>query len=206
MIMKPWIVVAAATVLGIAIHGLTGSSEGHAPAHTSPALGAASPRPTEVPRPTAGRRASMPLRAVPDVPGAERASSGTKRMPGSPEEMRDRLEERFLSEAVDPAWTGGATESLARGVRAVLPAGSRLTRIECRATLCRIETGHPDLNEFRTYAHAAFLDRETRVGTSGGFASLIGEPPAGAGPVAGVAYLAREGKEMPSPEALLAAR
>lgn len=87
----------------------------------------------------------------------------------------------------------------------MLPAGSRLHHIECGGTLCRIQTSHLDVDEFRTYARNAFLDSETRVGSSGFFLSLL-DAPAADGSVTAVAYMAREGKELPGPDALFANR
>lgn len=208
--MKPWFVVIAGAALGFAIHAIANPGRDPVPSDAARAL-APTPGPREGTRAPAWRPAPAPpgglaeiARAVRVSPeGTDGAGAGSAGPAPSPQEVRDRFEAFFGAENVDPAWNRGAADAVARGIEALLPVGSRLNRVECRGTICRIETGHPDADAFRAYAQSAFLDRETRVGSSGVFASVLA-PPSPGGSVVAVAYLAREGKELPGPEALFA--
>ena len=150
-----------------------------------------------------------PVRKVAPDPAVARSSEDTEakhaRPAPSPAEVRDGFDAWFHAEAVDLAWSQRTTDALTRGLQAVLPAGSRLQRLECRGTLCRVETSHANLDEFHSYARDAFNNRETRVTTSGAFASLLGDPSRG-GPMVSVAFLAREGTQLPGLDVLLATR
>jgi hypothetical protein len=211
--MKSWIAVIAAAALGIATWVLFHHASGGPEAASA---GAPVTRPAAEPtRPAIEGRRALRLTSLPpavrtdrapaeDAGGAAPAPAPAGPAPTS-EEMRDRLDAFFSAEAVDPAWNQQAAATLTRGIQAALPAGSGLRRLECRGTLCRIETSHLDADAFRAYAKDAFLERETRVGSSGFFANLLGDPAAG-GPVVAVAYVVREGKHMPGPDELFPSR
>jgi hypothetical protein len=64
--------------------------------------------------------------------------------------------------------------------------------------LCRIETVHRGLDEFRAFVHRAFLTRDTKVSNGPVFAGLLMEPAQGERVVA-VAYVGREGTALPMP-------
>jgi hypothetical protein len=206
--MKTVLIGVAAIVLVIAIYTLAGRGEsletGNAPA-------APPRRPVSVTQFSPHRRDPEPF-PIAESAGVDQVAdavdggqpSSAKPAP-SFQEVRDRFEVFFASEAVDSSWNWKAADTLTKGIQAVLPAGSVLRRIECRGTLCRVETSHLDVDTYRTYTQDAFLNRETRVGSSGFFASLLGDSTVG-GSVVAVAYLAREGKALPGPEALLTAQ
>lgn len=205
--MKMWMALVATVGLGIVIYSITDTDGTPGAPHAADRRAAAAPRSEVGAHRAVQPRAVAPLSIPVEVLRPERTDDATvggnaKPAPSS-EQVRDRFETFFSTEAVDPAWNREAADTLAKGVHAVLPAGSSLRRIECRGTLCRVETSHVDVAGFRAFAQHAFLDRETRVGSSGFFASLLGEP-APDGAVTAVAYLAREGKELPGPESLFA--
>lgn len=135
-------------------------------------------------------------------PGEDAEITHAKPAP-SAAEVRDGFDAFFHAETADPAWSQRMTDALMKGIQAVLPAGSRLQRLECRGTLCRIEISHTDLEEFHTYTRDAFSNLETRVTTGALFTTLLGDPTPGR-PVVSVAFLAREGTELPSLETVLA--
>jgi len=201
--MKRFIFLIAAVALGISLYWLTRIDEDPGPARS-----VAARKPVNAAQIAPSRRAPDPLplaeSAARRTDDAAAEPSGAKRTPSTPE-VRERFDAVFGAEAVDASWSGRAADALAKSVQALLPAGSTLRRVECRGTLCRIETLHADVDGFRTYAQDAFVHRETRVGASGFFASLVGEPAPGE-PVVGVVYLAREGKQLPGPDALFAAQ
>jgi hypothetical protein len=123
-----------------------------------------------------------------------RAASGT---PPTGEEMRDQLQASF---AVDAPVAPGQDRrpDLEKRVRAVIPAGSSVRSLECRSSLCRIETMHPSVEEFRDFVQRGYLtlDFATRVSNGPVFATLLA-PPAAGQPVVGVAFLGRDGAVLP---------
>jgi hypothetical protein len=148
----------------------------------------------EPPRPAAAAPAAAEPAATSDS-----AEAAPARPTPSHGEMRDGLETLFQSDPYDPAWSPRTTETLTRGIHAVLPEGSRLQRLECRGRLCRIETSHADADAYRAYTQGAFQGPETRVTTGGVFGTVIGEPVPGK-PIVAVAFLARDGQELPDLE------
>lgn len=209
--MKRSIFVIVATVLGIAIYWLTATSGKPGSSGIGRTPVAAAPTPVGASRYMAERPLPLQLSAIADVAGATRNADevveGTKPATPTPsvDEVRDHFETFFNSETVDPTWNWRAADTITKVIQATLPAGSWLHRVECRGTLCRVETGHLDADAFRTYVQAAFLGYETQIGNSGFFASLLDRPTSGS-PVMAVVYLAREGKDLPEPEALFALR
>lgn len=114
------------------------------------------------------------------------------------EEMRDQLEVSFAGEApVTPSQD--RTPGIEKRVRAVIPTGSSVRRMECRSSLCRIETVHPNLEEFRDFVQRGYLtlDFATRVSNGPVFVALLA-PPVEGQPVVGVAFLGLDGTTLAS--------
>jgi hypothetical protein len=212
MTMKTSIVVITSGVLCIVVRVMIGVDGASPPAAANHASALQPPR-GGVPRSWPER----PFVAAPLVPsnGARLDDAAAKAVHDgelsganaerSFDDVRDHLERFFNSDTGNTVWTPSAVDTVTRGVQAVLPPGSRLAHVECRGALCRIETSHFDVDEFRTYARDAFSNSGTRVGLGGAFAGLLAEPTPGS-PVRAVAYLARDGSELPSVAALFAAR
>jgi hypothetical protein len=156
------------------------------------------PPPRSADRAVASRVPQLAQAAAPEprpptaVPDAE---------PPSSENIRDGLEASFNAEVVDASWSGPAANKLERSLRSVLRAESRLDRVECRETLCRIETSHHDISAFRAYVRDSYFEPGTDIAGNGAFISVLREPIAG-GPVVAVAYVAGKGHGLPSPELL----
>jgi hypothetical protein len=112
------------------------------------------------------------------------------------EDIRDHMEAAF---GADPlAASQDLVQGLDREVRSVLPTTSSVHRIECRSSLCRIETVHPSLGEFRDFAQLAFFAHDPKVGNGPVFVGLLAEPAPGE-PVIAVAYVGRQGSVLPMP-------
>jgi hypothetical protein len=123
----------------------------------------------------------------------------------TPADVRDRLEDAFRGQAIDPVWSRTAVQTLDRKLATVLPARSAVRSVECRGALCRIETSHAGRDEYREFVHRAFVRSETELWNAGFFTNVVAEPGVGQ-PLVTVAYLAREGQGLPPPEQLLGAR
>jgi hypothetical protein len=116
------------------------------------------------------------------------------------EVVSDRIEERFGTEPPDTAWARDAEHTAAGGVRAALPEHSLLRSVECRASMCRIETEHADLDGSQSFVRTAFMTPGRQV-WNGGFLSMRAGDSTD-GKVVTVTYLAREGRELPMQELL----
>jgi len=125
----------------------------------------------------------------------DRAASGSA---PTADEMRDQLEASFAGDA-PVAPSQDRTPGLEKRVRAVIPAGSSVRSFACRSSLCRIETLHPSVEEFRDFVQRGYLtlDFATRVSNGPVFVALLA-PPVEGQPVVGVAFLGRDGTTLPS--------
>jgi hypothetical protein len=109
--------------------------------------------------------------------------------------VHDALEQNFGSQANDGAWAMEARRSVETKL-GELPAASRLRSIECRSTLCRMETVHDRYSDARDFT-SRFASLEQRPWSGGFFMGPISEDPQN-GAVTYVTYLVREGIELPA--------
>jgi hypothetical protein len=118
--------------------------------------------------------------------------------PLTDEEMRDQMEAAFAGDAPVAPDQDRAPE-LAQRVRAVLPSGSSVRSLECRSSLCRIETVHPTVEDYRDFVQRGYvtLDFATRITRGPALVALLAEPVEGQ-PVVAAAILGREGADLPS--------
>ncbi|WP_415829619.1 hypothetical protein, partial [Corallococcus exiguus] len=148
-----------------------------------------------------------PLAPEPTAPTPELASPTPKTVvtptPSSvsTEQVRQRLEDYFGDESFDTAWARSAEQQAKDGVRAALPVPSQLRSVECRASLCRIETEHGDSEQSLTFVRTAFMDPERQVWNAA-FVTVRGADSTD-DHIVTVTYLAREGVDLPM-ERLLA--
>ncbi len=105
----------------------------------------------------------------------------------------------FDAEPSDAAWSNGASRQLTQAVHAGLPKGSRVEKVECKSTLCKVDTHHKDLDEFRAFVSDAIMSRERQIWNGGSYSAVIEQSDDG---VVAVTYLAKEGQSVPYPEIL----
>jgi hypothetical protein len=141
--------------------------------------------PPLAPGPTAPEPASPPRDSAVTPPPS----------PVSTAQLRQRLEAYFGDEPFDPAWARSAEQHAKDGVRAALPDPSQLRSVECRGSLCRIETEHGDSEQSLTFVQAAFMDPKRQVWNAA-FVTVRGEDSTD-DRIVTVTYLAREGVELP---------
>lgn len=72
-----------------------------------------------------------------------------------------RNEERFVAEPRDPAWADGARTKIEGFLQAPDGAGSKLSSVECRTSLCRAEVVHADDRERIRYVESVFKAGQT---------------------------------------------
>ncbi len=115
--------------------------------------------------------------------------------PPAPLDLRARFDSAFLTQRPDPAWTGAAGRLVEARIGAALPPASTLRAVECRASLCRIETDHPDLQHYQQFFQRGFIDADTRAWN--GAVTTVELAEAGDGTLHALSYLAREGTALP---------
>lgn len=116
------------------------------------------------------------------------------------EEVREHMETTFSQERPDPDWARSAQEAARRGIESTLPAASKLRAVECRDSMCRIETAHQDLESCQAFVQATFMDPGTHLWNGGFFATVVPDPRTDELTV--VSYLARDGEQLPPPRAM----
>jgi hypothetical protein len=126
-------------------------------------------------------------------PNAPPASSAPA--PATPAEIHARFDARFNEERRDEAWAGTSQRTATSRISAVLPATSKLQSIECRASMCRIETTHEDAGHYRNFVRDGFLDPNTAPWNGAYFSTAVPDPDSGK--LVATAYLAREGESLP---------
>lgn len=101
------------------------------------------------------------------------------------------LDDHFSTEVVDPTWTARA--DLTGKLAEILPTGSRVRSLDCRSTMCRLETAHADDRRYREFSANFMLQVDAPPIWSGPSVFQIVHPPEREGDeLIAVALLARE--------------
>lgn len=129
-------------------------------------------------------------------PAPSQASAATE-APLTQAEVAVFLDNTFDAEPLDPAWGQTATLEATRALSAGIPDGTTVRGVQCRTTLCRVETSHKNLDDFRAFATGSLLGRERRI-WNGGVSTQVREESATG--VTAVTYIAKEGQSVPVPE------
>jgi hypothetical protein len=115
-----------------------------------------------------------------------------------PAKLRERLDSTFHAEPFDSGWAGGAQRLAAERLRETLPEGSEVRSVECRSSLCRIETSHTDGPHYQEFVRKAFLNPDTKLWNGGLFSTRLDDASQAEGRTVVVAYLARDGQGIPA--------
>jgi hypothetical protein len=117
--------------------------------------------------------------------------------PSTPEisvgELHKRYEGSFRGEAVDAAWAGQAKSIADAKLSAILPSGSSIRGLECRATMCRLETAHKDYASYVSFVRAAFTNPDQAPWNAESYSAPLNDNPADG---VFVTYIAREGRSL----------
>jgi hypothetical protein len=104
-------------------------------------------------------------------------------------ELVAELESDFRAEARDPKWSDHGTTEASRALAHDLPEGTKLGKVECRSTMCRVESSHTSVDAFQAFVRADLLSH-TRQLWNGGFSSyVVSQSPTG---VTALTFIARE--------------
>jgi hypothetical protein len=107
-------------------------------------------------------------------------------------EVRAKLDGYFDNQRPDPAWSKQATVLLDNHIYKGIPSGSKLLSVECRSSICRVESTHASTAVYQKFVDEALLFHQG--GWDGPIMTQITNP--GVEPVVSVAYLLRNGEDM----------
>jgi hypothetical protein len=138
-----------------------------------------------------------PTAATAEKPAQSEASATPGGAP-SAAEVAMRMQAAFSSEGPDRDWSEKTQQATQEKISAMMPNGSAVRSVDCRASLCRVEMSHEGVDDYRQFVRGAYLSPESGVWSGPTFTTVL-ERPAGGGLVA-VSFLAREGESLPSVE------
>ncbi|WP_437554868.1 hypothetical protein WME97_22800 [Sorangium sp. So ce367] len=167
---------------------------------SGPALAGAAPRPERrieaaAPAPAAPP-AEAPAAPAPEPPGEENESAPTvERRAAALAAVRERLEDTFTQQGTDARWSAEAREAAREKLSAALPDTSSLRSIECRSSMCRVETVHQDFEQYEQFVRSTFMNPQEALWRGGFFTLPVNDPREGE--LVTVAYVGREGAPLP---------
>jgi hypothetical protein len=107
------------------------------------------------------------------------------------------VEAKFESESVDRDWR--PERDLSGNVTGILPVGSAIRKLDCRSSMCRLETSHKDTASYMAFTQSVVaMDGGSSVWMGPVLFNVIQESGRPENDVIAVAYLGRE--SLPSPE------
>jgi hypothetical protein len=138
-------------------------------------------------------------RGGPSMPrGPSRPSDGPRpRTSLTGAAMRDRYQRAFEAEARDGGWADSAEQAAGDRLKALTPHGSSVRSVECRASMCRIQTAHVDHPTYERFVRGVFIGPQAGIWCAPQLTTLEG-PPTERGTLEAVSYLAREGGSLPA--------
>jgi len=104
----------------------------------------------------------------------------------------------FAAQRASNDWADSAQRLATTRLTAALPPASALRAVECRESLCRIETEHADRDHYQQFFQHAFMDSATQAWN--GAVTTVELETAGDGSIHAVSYLMREGVALPRPQ------
>jgi hypothetical protein len=142
--------------------------------------------------------AVAPQTAARSVSAGETHAPEPQRPLLQPAQLRDRMEGIFYDERVDASWADRALRLAQERIAGTLSDGSDVRSIECRSSMCRIETSHTDEQHYHQFLRKAFLDPETELWNGSVFSTPLDDASQAEGRIVVVAYLTRDGQAMPT--------
>lgn len=100
------------------------------------------------------------------------------------------VETEFANAPVDAKWD--PARELGMKLRQVMPPGSAVTSLACRASMCRLETSHRDLDSYRAFTNGFLPTAGSEPLWAGPAAFRISSEPSEGRDIVAVAFLGRE--------------
>lgn len=111
------------------------------------------------------------------------------------EELRAAIADVFAADRDDPRWSLDAQRRAEEGLKRTLPGGSAALSVRCTGSMCRIETRHHTMEDYRHFVDQALMEPTTALWNGGTFSSVVDT--SDSGEVTVVSYLARDGQALP---------
>ena len=148
-----------------------------------------------------GRNGAKPGPGTDTTPPGKEASDPVHDAPAEParqiteEEMRDQMQTAFAHEAVGTGLASKLRTLAQAELPGRLPANSSIQAIECRGSLCRIQSSHKDQAAYGEFLERAFQTQGTRIWNGAYMAVVVGENDDKS--LSTVTYVAAEDTNMP---------
>ncbi len=114
----------------------------------------------------------------------------------APAKQVTALGEEFAAEPYNASWAAGRADVLNKRLAAVMAGGSQVKRVECRSSVCRVETEHDDRAAMDKFLDGAIKNVQTKL--SSGALSLDADIDA-SGHYSAVIFVAEEGQGFGAP-------
>ena len=101
-----------------------------------------------------------------------------------------QLEDDFRAEGRDPGWSDQGTTEATRALSRDLPGGTKLGKVECRFTMCRVESSHTSVDAFQTFVRSGLLSHDRQLWNGGFSAYVVDQSPSG---VSALTFIERGG-------------
>jgi len=108
-----------------------------------------------------------------------------------------QIDEKFRAQTIDPSWSQKAVSDATRAISGDLTQGSRLGTVECRASLCRVESSHDSVQAFATFMDTALFSPSRKLWNGSISTQVVSQAPSD---VRAVTFIAREGHDVPAAE------
>jgi len=113
--------------------------------------------------------------------------------------FREYLEAAFIRDTPDPAWMARLQPIAFTKVMNALPEGSTLRSVECRQSICRVETSHPDRQQYMQFMPKPLNSWTLLVARGASLCTEFDGAPQTAGALVMVSYIGRGGP-LPVPD------
>jgi hypothetical protein len=109
------------------------------------------------------------------------------------------MNETFEGETIDPTWTEGAERRLLNELGKLSSSDFHVESARCRSSICKIETTHASTEAYRRYASKTWSPLSKHFWDAARFVSKLDGLDGGPfGETKGLAFIAREGHDLPS--------
>jgi hypothetical protein len=163
----------------------------------APSPGAEAPLEAALRTGLANLRVAAPAPAAPSQPAPEVPPSPVaqpaKQHSGA--EITDHYDAAFTVENADASWAADARRQAETRLKAILPEGSSVRSVDCRSSMCRIETSYGDRAQLSQFMRTAFSSPASGIWNAPMYSHLVSDE---GGQVVVVSFLAREGHALPS--------
>jgi hypothetical protein len=123
-------------------------------------------------------------------PGSGQGPARPAAAPPSREEYAAFLDGEYASESPDPRWN--PAREVGSKLAAVLPEGSTVRSIECKASMCRLETAHHGAQSYQQFTRIFLKPGDARPWDGPVVFQVTEGAAEGEGDVTAVAYLGRD--------------